>query len=89
MRASAHRAAAGLAERPRTTSLVARASVRDATAALALASIEIASFEALRSHTVPTGESEDSTPRVAAANAGECTRCHAINREGGRLSSPS
>ena len=51
-----------------------------------LASIEIASFEALYPHTVPTGEPEDSpATRGFALFAGECIRCHAINREGGRV----
>lgn len=51
-----------------------------------LASIEIASFEALYPHTVPTGEAEGSPAmRGFALFRGECIRCHAMNREGGRV----
>lgn len=51
-----------------------------------LASVEIARFEALYPHVSPDGESADSP-----AGAGfrifraRCIRCHAINREGGRV----
>jgi mono/diheme cytochrome c family protein len=51
-----------------------------------LASIEIASFEALYPHTVPTGEPEGSPAmRGFELFRGECIRCHAVNREGGRV----
>lgn len=51
-----------------------------------LASIEIASFEALYPHTVPTGEPDGSPAmRGFALFRGECIRCHAVNREGGRV----
>jgi mono/diheme cytochrome c family protein len=51
-----------------------------------LASIEVARFEDVFPHTVPAGE-----PRGTAAWTGfavfarECVRCHAVNREGGRV----
>ncbi|MFO0630805.1 MAG: cytochrome c [Polyangiales bacterium] len=51
-----------------------------------LASIEVARFDDVFPHTVPAGE-----PRGAAAWTGfavfarECVRCHAVNREGGRV----
>lgn len=51
-----------------------------------LSTIEIAPFEALYPHTVPTGE-----PAVSDAMRGysvfrdHCIKCHAINREGGRV----
>ena len=50
-----------------------------------LAEIGIARFEAVFPHTVPTGELEGSPAmRGFALFRGECVRCHAINREGGR-----
>jgi len=51
-----------------------------------LAVIEVARFEAAFPHTVPTGEAESSAAyRGFATFARECIRCHAINREGGRI----
>lgn len=51
-----------------------------------LAVIEVTRFEAAFPHTVPTGEPEESAARRGFATfARECVRCHAINREGGRV----
>jgi mono/diheme cytochrome c family protein len=51
-----------------------------------LAVIEVARFEAAFPHTVPTGEAESSPAyRGFSTFARECVRCHAINREGGRV----
>lgn len=51
-----------------------------------LAVIEVARFDAAFPHTVPTGEAESSPAyRGFATFARECVRCHAINREGGRV----
>ncbi len=51
-----------------------------------LASIDIAPFEAVFPHTVPAGEPANSdAQRGFALFRGECIRCHAINREGGRV----
>lgn len=51
-----------------------------------LAVIEVTRFEAAFPHTVPTGEAADSPAmRGFAVFARECVRCHAVNREGGRV----
>ncbi len=51
-----------------------------------LATIEVARFEDVFPHTVPTGEPEGSPARVGFRVFGrECVRCHAVNREGGRV----
>ncbi|MBK8256630.1 MAG: cytochrome c [Polyangiaceae bacterium] len=51
-----------------------------------LASIEIARFEDLYPHTVPTGEAPGSPAQRGFATFREqCVHCHAINREGGRV----
>jgi mono/diheme cytochrome c family protein len=51
-----------------------------------LATIEVARFEDVFPHTVPTGEPEGSPARLGFGVFGrECVRCHAINREGGRV----
>lgn len=51
-----------------------------------LATIEIASFEALYPHVVPTGEPEGSPAQLGfALFRDHCIKCHAINREGGRV----
>ena len=51
-----------------------------------LAVIEIARYEAIFPHTVPTRAAEGSPARRGFATfARECVRCHAINREGGRI----
>ena len=51
-----------------------------------LAAIEIARFESVFPHTVPTGvDANDAASRGFALFVGECVRCHAINREGGRV----
>jgi mono/diheme cytochrome c family protein len=48
--------------------------------------IEVTRFEAAFPHTVPTGEAADSPAmRGFAVFARECVRCHAVNREGGRV----
>jgi len=50
-----------------------------------LAEIAIARFEAVFPHTVPAGEPEGGPAmRGFSIFRGECIRCHAINREGGR-----
>ena len=51
-----------------------------------LAVIEIARFEAVFPHTAPTGEPEGSPARRGYAIFTDlCIRCHAVNREGGRV----
>ncbi len=51
-----------------------------------LATIEIASFETLYPHTVPTNEPQDGPARHGfAVFRDHCIKCHAINREGGRV----
>jgi mono/diheme cytochrome c family protein len=51
-----------------------------------LASVEQTSFERLYAHTVPAGEAPGSAAtRGFAIFRGQCLRCHAINREGGRV----
>ncbi len=51
-----------------------------------LESIELADPTALYPHTVPTGTAGDSAAmRGFRSFFGECIRCHAINREGGRI----
>lgn len=51
-----------------------------------LAAIEVARFEDAFPHTAPVGEPEGSPARRGyAVFARECVRCHAINREGGRV----
>lgn len=51
-----------------------------------LAVIEVARFEDAFPHTAPTGEPEGGPARRGyAIFARECVRCHAINREGGRV----
>ncbi len=51
-----------------------------------LAAIEVARFETVFPHTVPAGTDEASPARRGFATfARECGRCHAINREGGRV----
>jgi mono/diheme cytochrome c family protein len=51
-----------------------------------LAAIEISPFEASFPHTVPEGEQEGSPARLGFALFREqCIRCHAINRDGGRI----
>ncbi len=51
-----------------------------------LAVIEITRFEVAFPHTVPTGEGPDSPAmRGFAVYAQQCVRCHAVNREGGRV----
>lgn len=51
-----------------------------------LTSIEIASFESLYPHTVPTESATDSDAmRGFALFRVQCIRCHAINREGGHV----
>jgi mono/diheme cytochrome c family protein len=51
-----------------------------------LAVIEVARFEAVFPHTEPTGHAEGSPARRGYATfARECVRCHAVNREGGRI----
>lgn len=51
-----------------------------------LAAIEVARFEDAFPHAAPTGEPEGSPARVGFAVFGrECVRCHAVNREGGRV----
>jgi len=51
-----------------------------------LATIEIARFETLYPHTIPTGEPTDSPAmRGLGLFQDHCIRCHAINREGGRV----
>lgn len=51
-----------------------------------LAAIEVARFEDVFPHTAPTGEPEGSPARRGyAIFARECVRCHAVNREGGRV----
>jgi len=51
-----------------------------------LATLEVARFEDVFPHTVPTGEPEGSPARVGFRVFGrECVRCHAVNREGGRV----
>jgi mono/diheme cytochrome c family protein len=51
-----------------------------------LASIEQASFERLYAHTVPAGEAPGSAAwRGFETFRAQCVRCHAINREGGRV----
>lgn len=50
-----------------------------------LASFDMARFESVFPHTVPTGEAEGSAPmRGFAVFRDGCVRCHAVNREGGR-----
>lgn len=51
-----------------------------------LASIEIAPFASVFPHTVPEGEPDNSAAQHGfAIFRNECIRCHAINREGGRV----
>jgi mono/diheme cytochrome c family protein len=51
-----------------------------------LASIEIGSFDAIFPHVTPRGEPSDSpAQRGFSIFRNECIRCHAINREGGRV----
>lgn len=51
-----------------------------------LATIEIAKFEAVFPLTVPEGQPDDSPARRGfAIFRGECIRCHAMNRQGGRI----
>lgn len=51
-----------------------------------LAVIEVARFEAVFPHTAPTGEPDGSAARRGYAIFTDlCIRCHAINREGGRV----
>ena len=51
-----------------------------------LASIEIARYEDLFPHTVPTGEKEGSgAMRGLVIFKEQCVHCHAVNREGGRV----
>ncbi|MFO0610346.1 MAG: cytochrome c [Polyangiales bacterium] len=51
-----------------------------------LAAIEVARFEDAFPHAAPTGEPEGSPARLGFAVFGrECVRCHAVNREGGRV----
>jgi mono/diheme cytochrome c family protein len=50
-----------------------------------LAAIEIAPFAAVFPHTEPGREAPDSARRGQATFADVCVRCHAINREGGRV----
>lgn len=51
-----------------------------------LAAIELARFETVFPHTVPEGSPEGSPARRGfAIFARECVRCHAVNREGGRI----
>ncbi len=51
-----------------------------------LASIEVARFEDVFPHTVPAGEPRDGPAWVGfSVFARECVRCHAVNREGGRV----
>jgi mono/diheme cytochrome c family protein len=51
-----------------------------------LATIELARFETLFPHTVPTGEARSSDAWQGFTLFKErCLRCHAINREGGRV----
>lgn len=51
-----------------------------------LTSIEIASFESLYPHTVPAGEAQGSPAMVGFdLFRDRCIRCHAVNREGGRV----
>jgi mono/diheme cytochrome c family protein len=52
----------------------------------ALASIEIARVETVFPHVVPSGEAADSpVMKGFTLFRGACLRCHAINREGGRV----
>jgi mono/diheme cytochrome c family protein len=51
-----------------------------------LATIEIAPFEALYPHTLPTGEAADSASMHGfSVFRDHCIKCHAMNREGGRV----
>ncbi|HEU4407014.1 MAG TPA: cytochrome c [Polyangiaceae bacterium] len=51
-----------------------------------LVSVEITRFERLYGHTVPEGEAPGSAAmRGFALFRAECVRCHAVNREGGRV----
>lgn len=51
-----------------------------------LVRVELARFEATHPHTVPTGASpDDPATRGFALFRQRCVRCHAINREGGRV----
>lgn len=51
-----------------------------------LAAIEVARFEDVFPHTAPAGEPAQSPARVGyGVFARECVRCHAVNREGGRV----
>ena len=51
-----------------------------------LATIEITAFEKVFPHTAPTGAQADSAASKGyAVFRTECIRCHAINREGGRI----
>lgn len=51
-----------------------------------LSSIEIVSLAELYPHTVPTGEASDSAAQHGyAVFVDHCIKCHAINREGGRV----
>jgi mono/diheme cytochrome c family protein len=51
-----------------------------------LASIDLTRFERLYAHTVPEGEAPDSAAMQGfGLFRGQCVRCHAINREGGRV----
>lgn len=50
-----------------------------------LAAIAIVSFESLYAHTVPPASAGPAAQRGAAVFRERCIRCHAINREGGRI----
>src|SRR5205814_632689 len=51
-----------------------------------LAAIDVARFDTLFPHAVPEGAAPDSpAARGFALFRAECIRCHAVNREGGRL----
>lgn len=51
-----------------------------------LETIEIARFETLHPHTIPRGEPSDSlASRGFELFRDRCSRCHAVNREGGRV----
>ncbi len=51
-----------------------------------LAGLEMTRFERLYAHTVPEGEAPDSAAmRGFGTFRAQCVRCHAVNREGGRV----
>lgn len=51
-----------------------------------LASLELTRFERLYAHTVPAGEAPESAAmRGFGLFRSQCVRCHAVNREGGRV----